>query len=121
MSLMHWLHTAFAGVTLLFASMAVFATPQSCLEPGQWSIPSDPKPRTVGPAEVAASARDVQYVLLGESHDQADHHRWQLHTLGMLLALRGSLVIGMEMFPREAQPVLDRWVAGELSEAELLR
>jgi uncharacterized iron-regulated protein len=30
------------------------------------------------------------------------------------------MLLGLEMFPRRAQPVLDRWVAGELTEAELL-
>ena len=31
------------------------------------------------------------------------------------------MVIGFEMFPRRVQPVLDRWVAGELTEAEFLQ
>lgn len=84
-------------------------------------MPASPAPRRTSAIETLASARGAQVVLLGENHDDADHHRWQLHTLGMLLAMRGKLVIGMEMLPRSAQPVLDRWVAGELGEAELLR
>jgi uncharacterized iron-regulated protein len=59
------------------------------------------------------AARDV--VLLGEQHDNADHHRWQLHTLAALRARRPDMVIGFEMFPRRGQAVLDRWVAGELT------
>jgi uncharacterized iron-regulated protein len=93
----------------------------ACMTAGQWSAPASPRPRPLSPDMVAATSRDARFVLLGEYHDQADHHRWQLHTLGMLLAERGKLVIGMEMLPRRAQPVLDRWVAGELTEAELLR
>lgn len=62
--------------------------------------------------------RDV--VLLGEAHDDADHHRWQLHTLAALHSRRPDMVIGFEMFPRRVQPVLDRWVAGSLTPAELL-
>ena len=31
------------------------------------------------------------------------------------------MVIGFEMFPRRVQPALDRWVAGELTEAEFLQ
>jgi uncharacterized iron-regulated protein len=61
-----------------------------------------------------------EVVLLGERHDQVTHHRWQLHTLAGLAAHREALVIGLEMLPREAQPALDAWVAGELSEAEFL-
>ncbi|ENO90039.1 hypothetical protein C666_03210 [Thauera linaloolentis 47Lol = DSM 12138] len=59
-------------------------------------------------------------VLLGEQHDDADHHRWQLQTLAALHAQRPDMFIGFEMFPRRMQPVLDRWVAGELSERQFL-
>ena len=38
-----------------------------------------------------------------------------------LFAFRQDLAIGFEMFPREVQPVLDKWVAGELSEADFLK
>jgi membrane-associated protease RseP (regulator of RpoE activity) len=34
--------------------------------------------------------------------------------------LRPDMVIGFESFPRRSQPVLDRWVAGELTERQLL-
>lgn len=59
-------------------------------------------------------------VLLGEQHDDMDHHRWQLQTLAALQAQRPHMVIGFEMFPRRVQPILDRWVAGELTESEFL-
>ena len=66
----------------------------------------------------AAAAKAV--VLLGEEHDNAEHHRWQLHTLAALHARRANLILGFEMFPRRVQAALDRWVAGELTEAEFL-
>jgi uncharacterized iron-regulated protein len=59
-------------------------------------------------------------VLLGERHDSAEHHRWQLHTLAALHALQPRMVLGMEMFPRRVQNVLDEWSAGSLTEEELL-
>lgn len=62
----------------------------------------------------------LQVVLLGETHDDAEHHRWQLHTIVGLHALRPDMVLGFEMFPRRVQPVLDEWVAGRLGEAEFL-
>src|SRR5262245_36779321 len=46
-------------------------------------------------------------VLLGESHTDADHHRWQLQTLAALHGYKGQLVIGFESFPRRLQSVLD--------------
>ena len=110
-----------AAVALLSALPAALAGATACLQPGRWSVPADPVPRVAETVDIAATARDAQYVLLGETHDNPDHHRWQLHTLGMLLGVRGSLVIGLEMMPRRAQPVLDRWVAGEITDGELLR
>lgn len=59
-------------------------------------------------------------MLLGEQHDKASHHRWQLHTLAGLHALRDELVIGLEMLPRSAQRTLDEWVAGELDADTML-
>jgi len=62
-------------------------------------------------------------VLLGESHDSAADHRWQLHTLAQLHTRQppgGGVTLGLEMFPRRLQPVLDQWVAGQLSEQEFL-
>jgi uncharacterized iron-regulated protein len=71
-----------------------------------------------GDARAALSQRAV--VLLGEQHDQAEHHRWQLHAVAALHARRPGLILGFEMFPRRTQPVLDRWSAGELGESEFL-
>ncbi|MBU1236514.1 MAG: ChaN family lipoprotein [Gammaproteobacteria bacterium] len=61
-----------------------------------------------------------QVVLLGESHDSAEDHRWQLQTLTALYARQPKIAIAFEMFPRRIQPVLDDWVAGRLSEQEFL-
>ncbi|WP_111414909.1 ChaN family lipoprotein [Billgrantia lactosivorans] len=89
----------------------------TCPDPGQWRQPGGERLESVALlAELAE--RDV--VLLGEQHDRMDHHRWQLHTLAGLHALRPDMAIGLEMLPREAQPALDAWVAGELDEAAFL-
>src|SRR5262245_28722385 len=49
-------------------------------------------------------------VLLGESHTDVDHHRWQLHTLAALHGRGANIVVGFEAFPRRLQSVLDDWV-----------
>jgi uncharacterized iron-regulated protein len=68
---------------------------------------------------VALAKRSV--VLLGESHTEAEHHRWQLHTIAALFGHRPDMILGFEMFPRRVQPVLDRWSKGELDETTFLR
>lgn len=112
--------TVLLSIGLLLAPTLSVAVPAGCLAPGSWALPAGDKTSTITPDAAVAAVRNTRFVLLGESHDQTDHHRWQLHSLGMLLAQRGKLVLGLEMFPRRVQAVLDRWVAGELTEQQLL-
>lgn len=62
-----------------------------------------------------------QVVILGESHDIAEIHRWQLHTANYLHAFRPKMLMGFEMFPARLQPVLDEWTAGKLGTEEFLK
>jgi len=78
------------------------------------------QPRRAGNSAVLAEMAKRDVVLLGERHDEDDDHRWQLQVLSALHAQRPDMVIGFEMFPRRAQPVLDDWVAGKLTVRQLL-
>jgi uncharacterized iron-regulated protein len=90
----------------------------SCIVPNQWYNPDDMGP--INSNEFLRNTSKGRVVLLGEHHAQGDHQRWELHTLVALHALNPNMAIGFEMFPRKAQPVLDKWIAGELTEAEFL-
>lgn len=89
----------------------------NCVPLGGWVIPGS---GAAIYADVINRAVKNSVVLLGETHVNADHHRWQLQMLAGMHALRPNMVIGFEMFPRRVQPVLDQWIAGELSEKEFL-
>ncbi|MBU8546460.1 MULTISPECIES: ChaN family lipoprotein [Roseomonadaceae] len=81
-------------------------------------------PTTGALLDPAVLMRDLagrQAVLLGETHDVAEIHRWQLQVTTCLHLLRPNMAVGFEMFPRRLQPVLDRWVAGGLRTADFLR
>lgn len=91
---------------------------QECVPAANWIIPG--KGVTSLP-EIVARAAGQSVVLLGETHVNREHHRWQLQMLAALHAVRPDMVIGFEMFPRRVQKVLDQWVAGELSESAFLR
>jgi len=88
-----------------------------CAHPGQWWQDG----HALAASTLFEQAAGQDAVLLGEFHDRMSHHRWQLHTLAGLAAHRDKMAIGLEMLPREAQPALDAWVAGELSEAQFLQ
>jgi uncharacterized iron-regulated protein len=77
-----------------------------------WFAPA--KARTVPASEVLDDAAKADVVMLGETHDRAEIHRWQMHVCAALHARRPNMAVGFEMFQRRQQPVLDRWVAGEL-------
>jgi uncharacterized iron-regulated protein len=112
---------AVAGTLALPAAGAIAATAgEACPSPGAWIAVSD-SGRSRRPADaVSAELAQRRVVLLGENHDDAEHHRWQLHTIAALHARQPRLALGFEMFPRRVQPVLDQWSAGELTEEQFL-
>lgn len=67
-------------------------------------------------------AADARVVYVGETHDNPASHRLELETLKAVEERNpGKAALGMEMFNRSQQPVLDRWVAGELDEKTFLK
>lgn len=107
-----------ARFAFAFAFLPLAAFSQDCA-PG-WLRLEGERPAAAAPGALIADMARRDVVLLGEHHDDADHHRWQLHTLAALHTQRPRMVIGFEALPRRVQPVLDRWVAGSLSAAQFL-
>lgn len=91
---------------------------QVCVPLATWVDPTTRKVVPVDKLLHMVAKKDV--VLLGEHHDLAEHHRWQLQTVAALYALNPDIALGFEMFPRRVQPVLDRWVNGELTVEQFL-
>lgn len=116
-------HGALALPLVAFAQGEIRQGPgaaSACLAPGLWHSLEQGAPRPIPGSEALAFASRRDVVLLGERHDESDHHAWQLHTLAALLAQRPQMVIGFEAFPRRVQGTLDKWVAGELTESQFL-
>ena len=85
---------------------------------GTWIRPDNGEP--VGHASLMAEMARQRVVLLGETHDRYDIHRWQLHVAAGIMAHRSNIALGFEMFPRRVQPVLDAWGEGSMSADEFL-
>jgi uncharacterized iron-regulated protein len=107
------LSVALLGLACLGAQIAPAHAETKACSTGLWLDPAGGAARPHDAVLAAAAAQGV--VLLGETHDNPEHHRWQLSTLAGLLAERPAMVIGFEAFPARVQPTLDRWVAGELT------
>lgn len=59
-------------------------------------------------------------IYLGETHtDEADHIA-QLQIITAMYQANGDIAIGLEMFQRPFQAILDNYIAGEITEAELI-
>jgi uncharacterized iron-regulated protein len=71
------------------------------------------------PTSVLKRLAQADVIYLGETHDRPADHQAQLEIIQALQRLRPKLVIGMEMFQRPYQSVLNRYLAGALTEAEL--
>ncbi len=63
----------------------------------------------------------AKVVYVGETHTSAEDHEIQLKIAKALFAANPSLALAMEMFPSRAQPVLDRYTQGLLTEDDFVR
>jgi uncharacterized iron-regulated protein len=93
----------------------------TCVPVASWVIPGANGGQATTIEALLERGVQAGVVLLGETHDSHEHHRWQLQVITALHSRHPDLVIALEMFPRRVQPALDRWVAGEIDEAEFLR
>jgi uncharacterized iron-regulated protein len=100
-------------------SMCLLVTPVACA--ADESTVATPPP-SVSSAEEPAFQQllSADIVYLGERHDSVADHGAQLEIIASLYAANPDLAIALEMFQRPFQPVIDRYLAGEISEAELV-
>jgi uncharacterized iron-regulated protein len=59
-------------------------------------------------------------IVVGEQHDDPNTHRLEAAILQGLLRRRVRVVVSLEMFERDVQPVLDNYLAGKITEEEFL-
>ena len=109
----------FITAALVFLSATLSYAQETCVMPGLYYNPA--AQRSVPIEETVRRASKHRIVLLGEHHDNAEHHAWQLHTVAALAALRPKIALGLEMVPRRLQSVLDRWTQGQLSEEQFIK
>jgi uncharacterized iron-regulated protein len=125
--------TVFASPLLLFVSAAVAQEPTPARDratPPQWRAPELSRAvavrngRTGEPVELdtmldALATADAVFV--GETHTDETTHRVELAVLqGVAERRSDKVVLAMEMFERDVQPVIDRYLSGKTSEREFL-
>lgn len=76
--------------------------------------------RLLSTRQVAHELANADVVVLGELHDATAVHELHLELLQHLHARRGDVVLALEMFERDVQPVLLRYLNGLCTEQEFL-
>jgi uncharacterized iron-regulated protein len=64
---------------------------------------------------------DARVVLVGETHTRYDHHLVQLEILKHLYQKSPNIALGVEWFQQPFQEHLDAYIAGDITEKEMLR
>lgn len=85
---------------------------------GSEEIYTIPEGEKIAFGQLIEEADSAKVIFVGEAHDQIEHHHIELRILQGLVAKGKEVVVGMEMFQRSQQPVLDRWSQGDLTEKE---
>jgi uncharacterized iron-regulated protein len=112
-----WFHYVLLAATLLFLSAC-----QALDAKRQYSTPLDAHPlldqiwdvrsqRPVTRDTLLQRAAKARYVLLGETHDNADHHRIQSDVLKSLITKGARPTLAMEQFDVENQTAIDNLLA----------
>jgi uncharacterized iron-regulated protein len=71
--------------------------------------------------ELMEKLSKVCVVYAGETHTNPEDHKIQLQVLRKLSGGGRCVELGMEMFPAEAQPILDLYIDGRMSEKDFLK
>jgi uncharacterized iron-regulated protein len=69
-------------------------------------------------AEMVPTLSQNRIVIVGEHHNTKSHHEAQLKVIRTFKEAGIEVAAGLEMFRSDSQEALDRWVAGEIGEAE---
>lgn len=74
--------------------------------------------QTIPFAQMADAAAKADVVFFGEQHDDDETHRAELALLSAIGERRAKVILSLEMFERDVQPMLDAYLAGGMSEAD---
>lgn len=77
--------------------------------------------RPVSMQEMVRLLEPTTFILIGEQHDNAQHHLFQAQVIDALAQAGRSVIVGMEMFDRTKQHPLNLWTLNRLSEAEFIQ
>ncbi|MCH7976602.1 MAG: ChaN family lipoprotein [Bacteroidetes bacterium] len=120
---MKWVLTLVCGLVCGNASLAQPVDSTRFDPAGHFVVYTGESERTDLSAIVSAMA-DADLIFLGEEHNDPTGHALELMLLEAAHRQYGSsreVILGMEMFERDVQPVLDEYLAGFIREQDFLK
>jgi len=76
--------------------------------------------KVVSVDDVARACAKSKYLFLGENHATKPHQQLQADLIEALVRAGRKPIVGLEMFQRPKQDVLDLWSAGKLTESQFI-
>jgi uncharacterized iron-regulated protein len=70
--------------------------------------------------KILPELKKAKVVYLGEIHDSSQHHKNQLKIIQELYKNNPKISIGMEMFQRPFQEIINQYIAGKITESQLV-
>jgi uncharacterized iron-regulated protein len=74
----------------------------------------------IKPSDLPARLAATRILFVGEEHVSVESHAVELAVIRELARAGRRVSVGLEMYPVEAQPALNDWTAGKLTEAEFV-
>lgn len=105
-------------IKLCALSLSIFLL---CSSPAKAQPTANPQPaQTYTNQEILQQLLKARIVYLGETHDSIEDHQAQLAIIQEMQRQNRKIAIGLEMFQRPFQSVLDQYLAGKLTEEQLI-
>jgi uncharacterized iron-regulated protein len=105
-------------IKLCALSLSIFLL---CSSAAAASTTANPQPgQTYTNQEILQQLVKAKVVYLGETHDSAEDHQAQLKIIREMQRQNRKIAIAMEMFQRPFQSAIDNYLAGKLTEEQLV-
>ncbi|MBD1831228.1 ChaN family lipoprotein [Cyanobacteria bacterium FACHB-472] len=91
-----------------------------CTLPAHAQKISRPQQQQYSVEEVLQQLAKTKVIYLGETHDNPEDHKAQLEIIQQLYRQNSKIAIAMEMFQRPYQSVLNQYLAGKITQTQLL-
>jgi uncharacterized iron-regulated protein len=109
------------SVVVLIFSIVLIASACRSHDRGEYRVVRLRDGAVISFADMIGEVQGADFIFVGESHDNMEHHRLQLRIIRELHDRGLPLAVGFEMFRAGSQPELNRWLAGEMDQEDIMR